>query len=141
MKISKAIYNKLLKTAKAAFKNSYSPYSEYRVAAAALAKSGKIYGGTNIENASYGLTMCAERVSVFKAISEGEKEIKALLIIVSQDPALPEATPCGACRQVIAEFARPDTPIYTLNLQDKRPPVMRLLKEYLPNAFTPKNLE
>ena len=119
MKISKTVLNKLLKKAKESFKNSYSPYSNYRVAAAALAKSGKIYGGTNIENASYGLTMCAERCAVFKAISEGEKEIKALLIIVSQDPRLPEATPCGACRQVIAEFARPDTPIYTLNLQDK----------------------
>ena len=141
MKISKTILNKLLKKAKESLKNSYSPYSQYRVAAAALAKSGKIYGGTNIENASYGLTMCAERCAIFKAISEGEKEIIALYIIVSQDPKLPEATPCGACRQVIAEFARPDAPIYTLNLQDKKPPVMRKLKEYLPNAFTPKNLE
>lgn len=141
MKISKTILNKLLKKAKESFKNSYSPYSNYKVAAAALAKSGKIYGGINIENASYGLTMCAERCAVFKAISEGEKEIKALLIIVSQDPKLPEATPCGACRQVIAEFAHPDTPIYTLNLQDKNSMIMRELKEYLPNAFTPKNLE
>ena len=141
MKISKTVLNRLLKKAKETLKNSYSPYSNYRVAAAALGKSGKIYGGTNIENASYGLTMCAERCAIFKAISEGEKEIKALYIIVSQDPSLPEATPCGACRQVIAEFARPDTPIYTLNLQDKKPPVMRLVKEYLPHAFTPKNLE
>lgn len=141
MKISKTILSKLLKKAKETLKNSYSPYSKYRVAAAVLAKSGKIYGGTNIENASYGLTMCAERCAIFKAISEGEKEILALFIIVSQDPKLPEATPCGACRQVIAEFARPDAPIYTLNLQDKKPPVMRKLKEYLPNAFTPKNLE
>jgi len=141
MKISKTVLNKLLKKAKEMFKNSYAPYSQYHVAAAVLAKSGKIYGGTNIENASYGLSMCAERCAIFKAISEGEKEIKAIYIIVSQDPSLPEATPCGACRQVLAEFARPDTPVYTLNLQDKKPAVMRLLKEYLPHAFTPKNLE
>ena len=141
MKISKALYNKLLKTAKAAFKNSYSPYSNYRVAAAVLAKSGKIYGGTNIENASYGLSMCAERCAIFKAISEGEKEIKAVLIIVSQNPTAPEASPCGACRQVIAEFARPDIPIYILNLEDSKKVIMHTLKEYLPYAFTPKNLE
>ena len=141
MQITKTIYNKLLKTAKAAFKNSYSPYSKYRVAAALLAKSGKIYGGTNIENASYGLSMCAERCAIFKAVSEGEKEIKAILIIVSQNPKAPEASPCGACRQVIAEFARPDTPIYIYNLEDPKKPIMHLLKEYLPYAFTPKNLE
>ncbi len=140
MEISKAIYNKLLKTAKTAFKNSYSPYSNYRVAAAVLGKSGKIYGGTNIENASYGLSMCAERCAIFKAISEGEKEIKAVLIIVSQNPKLPEASPCGACRQVIAEFARPDTPIYIYNTEDTKNLIMHTLKEYLPNAFTPKNL-
>ena len=141
MNISKTMYNKLVKKAKETFKNSYSPYSNYRVAAAVLAKSGKIYGGTNIENASYGLSMCAERCAIFKAVSEGEKEIKAVLIIVSQNPKAPEASPCGACRQVIAEFARPDIPIYIINLEDSKKVIRHTLKEYLPYAFTPKNLE
>lgn len=141
MELSKQIVNKMLQTAKKTLKNSYSPYSKFRVAAAVLSKSGKIYGGTNVENASYGLTICAERCAIFKAISEGEKQFLALLIIVSQKPSLPEATPCGACRQVLAEFAKPDTPVYTLNILGKQKMVKRTLAEYLPKSFTPKNLQ
>ena len=76
------------------------PYSRFAVGAAALAASGKVYTGVNIENASYGLTVCAERVAIWKAVSEGEREIKAVAVVTSNS-----VTPCGACRQVMAEFA------------------------------------
>lgn len=92
----------LLTRAKEAQKHAYVPYSHYRVGAALLAADGKVYIGCNIENASYGLTICAERTALFKAISEGERDFAAMAVIVDGDTM---ATPCGACRQVLAEFA------------------------------------
>ncbi|MEM0047055.1 MAG: cytidine deaminase [Fervidicoccaceae archaeon] len=92
---------KMLSMAKKIIENSYSPYSKFRVAAVVLTESGKMYGGVNVENVSYGLTMCAERVAVFKAVSEGERKIRAVLVY-AEGKELPY--PCGACRQVIAEF-------------------------------------
>lgn len=83
---------------------AYVPYSEYPVGAAVQAKSGRIYSGCNVENASYGLTICAERAAIFKAISEGEKEFSALAVVTSNG-----GTPCGACRQVLFEFSPKDT--------------------------------
>ncbi len=80
---------------------SYSPYSHFRVGAALLGRSGKIYCGTNVENASFGLSICAERAAVFRAVAEGEKEFEA--IAVCADGVAPTA-PCGACRQVLLEF-------------------------------------
>lgn len=84
---------------------SYSPYSKFKVGAALLTKSGKIYQGTNIENSSYPLTVCAERVAFFKAISEGEKEFEKIAISGSGDDF---CFPCGACRQVMSEFCGKD---------------------------------
>lgn len=85
-----------------AAKKAYVPYSNYKVGAALLTKSGKIFTGCNVENSSYGLTNCAERTAVFKAVSEGETDFEEIMIYVDSEK-LP--TPCGACRQVLAEFS------------------------------------
>jgi len=93
---------KLKKAAVEVSKNAYAPYSKYKVGAALLTKSGKIFTGCNVENSSYGLTNCAERTAVFKAVSEGELEFAEIIIYVDSEK-LP--TPCGACRQVLSEFS------------------------------------
>src|SRR4051812_19314839 len=91
---------KLLAAAKAAQRNAHAPYSKFRVGAALLTKSGKIYTGCNVENASYGLTICAERVAITKAVSDGHRHFQAIAVVCpSRQP-----TPCGACRQFLAEF-------------------------------------
>ncbi|MCD6401754.1 MAG: cytidine deaminase [Anaerolineales bacterium] len=90
---------KLIQVAIQARKWAYAPYSNYKVGAALLTSSGKIYDGVNVENAAYPVTMCAERVAVFKAISEGEKKFEAIAVVTTNGGA-----PCGSCRQVLAEF-------------------------------------
>ena len=99
--------SELLDIAKGLINNSYAPYSGIRVAAVLVGKSGKVYHGVNVENASYGLTICAERVAIFNAVTSGEREF-SLLLIYSPDVV---PWPCGACRQVMAEFFSPDTRI------------------------------
>lgn len=99
--IDENMKKKLLSEAVKAGENSYSPYSKFRVGAAVLTKNGKIYGGTNIENVSYGGTVCAERVAVWKAVSEGEREMEAIAVI---GPGSKEGYPCALCRQVLLEF-------------------------------------
>ena len=94
-------FKQLMDMAKEASKNSYSPFSRFAVGAAVYAASGKIYKGCNVENSSFGLTICAERCAIFKAISEGEKEIRAIAIY---SPNTDSCYPCGACRQVMYEF-------------------------------------
>ncbi|HOK23111.1 MAG TPA: cytidine deaminase [Candidatus Hydrothermia bacterium] len=94
----------LVKKAEDALKNAYAPYSNYRVSAALLCEDGSVYTGVNVENSSYGLSICAERVAVFKAVSEGQRKFKAIAI-VSDSPNIPPL-PCGACRQVLAEFSK-----------------------------------
>ncbi|MDO9578904.1 MAG: cytidine deaminase [Candidatus Cloacimonadales bacterium] len=94
--------DKLKQAAMEAAKKAYVPYSNYKVGAALLTKSGKIFTGCNVENSSYGLTNCAERTAVFKAVSEGETDFEEIMIYVDSEK-LP--TPCGACRQVLAEFS------------------------------------
>ncbi len=102
------IPSRIASTLRSLLTKSYSPYSRFPVSAIVVDSKGRYYTGVNVENASYGLTMCAERVAVFKAVSEGSRKIKRVYVAsVSRDPA----PPCGACLQVIAEFADDDTEI------------------------------
>ncbi len=96
-------------------KSAYAPYSNYPVGAALLTGSGKVYTGCNIENGAYGDTMCAERVALFKAVSEGEKEFEAIAIVGGTEHP---AYPCGSCRQVLSEFCDGNFKIYCRNLND-----------------------
>lgn len=106
----------LIKTALHAMDNAYVPHSKFKVGAALLTKSGNIYGGCNIENASFPLTCCAERVAIFKAISAGEQQFKAMAVIADTGEVI---SPCGACRQVMAEFFTDDVNIYLCNVAGK----------------------
>lgn len=117
--MDKAIYAK---------KNSYSPYSNFKVGAALLTKDNEIYTGCNIESVSYTPTCCAERVAFFKAISEGKKEFKAIAISGDTDFCYP----CGVCRQVMSEFCKPDFKIYIGNDKEYKE---YTLKELLPYSF------
>lgn len=113
---------------------SYSPYSHYRVGAALVTKSGKVYTGCNVENASYGVALCAERTAIFKAVSEGEKEIAAI-VIVTRDGGMS----CGACRQVLNEF-NPEARVIAIDEQ-KNIHHDTTLNQILPFAFGPANLQ
>ena len=106
---------KLIAAARQARDRAHAPFSEFRVGAAVRTKSGRTFGGCNVENASYGLTICAERVAVFKAISEGEREFEAIAVVTDTDTLTP---PCGACRQIIWEFCG-DVPVILANLKGK----------------------
>ena len=101
MSLSKAAIDALTRAAKQAAGNAYAPYSRYRVGAACLSAGGTIHAGANVENSSYGLSICAERVALFRASADGERDIRALVLYT---PTASPATPCGACRQVLAEF-------------------------------------
>lgn len=107
--------DKLIAAARAARENAHAPFSNFRVGAALRAQSGRVYTGCNVENASYGLTCCAERVAIFKAISEGERGFDAIAVVVDTETLTP---PCGACRQVIWEFCG-DIPVILANLKGK----------------------
>ncbi|MDR0734277.1 MAG: cytidine deaminase [Elusimicrobiota bacterium] len=138
--------DKLIKTAVAVMRNSYSPYSRYKVGAAAQGASGKIYAGTNVENASYGLTVCAERIAVFSAVAAGERGIKAIAIAVAPPRAAKakaDPVPCGACRQVLEEFSKPDMPIYTASVVNGKAVsvIARTLGDYYPYPFGPEALD
>ena len=126
---------KLLAAAVQAAKNSYSPYSHFAVGAAILTKNGNIYLGTNIENVSYGGTVCAERVAVWKAVSEGELEMEALAVV---GPGTKEAYPCALCRQVLLEFGLDMLVISG----DEQGNYMgeRTLRDLVPFPFTPSAL-
>ena len=108
-----------------------APYSKFRVGAALLAKSGRIYHGANVESASYGLTCCAERIALFTALMEGEREFRAMAIVA---PMAEGAMPCGACRQLLAEYANAAVVFIA---DSRRPKVIREfdVKELLPGAF------
>ena len=129
----------LLNKAYEAMQNSYSPYSGFKVGAALLSKSGKVYLGCNVENASYTPTNCAERTAFFKAISEGEREFEKIAIVGGMGDTLSNSCPpCGVCRQVIAEFCDGDFGIVLgtpENISEYK------LSDILPMAFTPKSLK
>lgn len=131
----------LCRLALEARKNSYSPYSGFKVGAALLAASGKIYTGCNIENAAYTPTVCAERVAFFKAVSEGETNFIAIAIAGGAGEAPDgECPPCGVCRQVMMEFCNPDTFKVLLAKSDTEYTALTL-KELLPYGFGPGNLK
>jgi cytidine deaminase len=122
-------FRKLIAAAKAVQRNAHAPYSKFRVGAALLTKSGKVYTGVNVENASYGLTNCAERVAVGKAVSEGHRQFQAIAV-VAPSAAL---SPCGACRQVLAEFG--ECVVICADSHNTRRVKIHLLSELLPHSF------
>jgi cytidine deaminase len=123
----------LIKAARAARENAYVPYSKFKVGAAVLSKSGKVYVGCNVENASYGLTNCAERTAIFTAVSAGETDLAALAVVA--DTIGPTA-PCGSCRQVMAEFGI--SKIVLCNMKGESRVVS--LDDLLPYSFTKNDL-
>jgi len=125
-------HDRLIEAARKAKENSYSPYSKFRVGAALSLADGQVFSGTNIENASYGLTCCAERVAIFSARAASTEKITALAISIGEDDAglEPESlVPCGACRQVMSEFMGADTPVIVDNNRTFK------FGELLPHAF------
>lgn len=131
-------YKTLMEKAHSARKKSYSPYSHFKVGAALLTKSGKVYEGCNIENAGYSATNCAERTAIFKAVSEGEREFEAIAIVGGREGEIaPFCAPCGVCRQVIAEFCPKD---FKIVLGNKDKFEVYTLETLLPFAFTKENL-
>ncbi|MDR3576633.1 MAG: cytidine deaminase [Anaerolineaceae bacterium] len=133
MNLSDEAREQLIQTALQARHWAYAPYSNYAVGAALLTTSGKIYDGVNVENAAYPTTICAERVAVFKAVSEGERQFAAIAVVTSNGGA-----PCGSCRQVLSEFGK-DTIVLIAdekgNLRHET-----TVSELLPDAFRPQDL-
>ena len=129
----------LLQLAIKAMENSYSPYSDCKVGAALLCKNGKVFTGTNIENAAFGPTVCAERVAVFKAVSEGEKEFSKIAVVGGKGGVINGIfAPCGVCRQVLREFCEDDFSIVLGETPDSFKSVT--LKDLLPLSFSPDNV-
>ncbi len=128
------MYNKLLEKAREYREKAYVPYSKFKVGAAVLTESGNIYGGCNIENASYGATNCAERTAIFKAVSEGEPVIKAIAIVSSHNDL---TYPCGICRQVVEEFMTDGEFIFE---NANHEPVVIAQKDIFPYGWTKEEL-
>ncbi|HMD90844.1 MAG TPA: cytidine deaminase [Anaerolineaceae bacterium] len=133
MNLSDEVREQLIETALQARDWAYAPYSNYAVGAALLTTSGKIYDGVNIENAAYPVTICAERVAVFKAVSEGERQFAAIAVVTSNG-----GMPCGPCRQVLSEFGM-DTVVL---IADKQGHLLHetTVSVLLPLAFRPEDL-
>jgi len=127
-------FDALIAAAKQARENALAQFSHFKVGAALRTGSGKIFTGCNVENATYGLTMCAERVAIFKAISEGERRFDAIAVVTEADALTP---PCGACRQLIWEFCG-DVPVVLANLQGKTEAIQ--MHELFPRPFDSRNL-
>ena len=125
-------YENLIAKAMEARGKAYAPYSHFAVGAALLARSGRVYTGCNVENASYGLSICAERTAVFKAVSEGERDFEAIAVVTEKG-----VTPCGACRQVLMEFGEDMQVIVADDAGRYR---VFGLQELLPEAFNPEDL-
>lgn len=124
----------LIDLANEARKRAYAPYSHYRVGAALRTKNGRIYTGVNVESAAYPTTMCAERVAIYKAVSEGEREFEVMALVTDNG-----GSPCGSCRQVMAEFGL-ETRVLIANGEGEIVKEMSVA-ELLPEAFTPEHLE
>ena len=134
MTIKKEERQSLIDLANEARRRAYVPYSRYPVGAALRTKSGRLYTGVNVENAAYPQTMCAERVAIFKAVSEGETEFEVIAVVTNNG-----GSPCGGCRQVMAEFGL-DTIILIADGDGKLQKVLTVA-ELLPDAFTPDRLQ
>ena len=134
MKLTNEERQSLIGLANEARKFAYAPYSHYLVGAALRTRTGRIYTGVNVENAAYPHTMCAERVAIFKAVSEGETEFDVITVATNNG-----GSPCGGCRQVLAEFGL-DTIVLIADGEGKLKKEMTV-SELLPEAFTPKHLE
>ncbi|OQX56957.1 MAG: cytidine deaminase [Thermotoga sp. 4484_232] len=118
----------LIERARKARENAYAPYSKFKVGAAILTEDGEVYTGVNVENASFGLTVCAERVALFKAVSDGKRSFKAIAVVADSEEPVP---PCGACRQVLSEFG--DMKVIMANL--KGDVKIARLRDLLPDSF------
>ncbi len=130
----KSEWENLILAAREARGHAYAPYSHYLVGAAVKTGSGKIYAGCNIENAAYPTGICAERVAIFKAVSEGERELVALAVVTSNG-----GSPCGACRQALSEFANDDATIILASTEGHQVKTMTM-QEMLPDRFGPQDL-
>lgn len=128
-------WQELFNQAKISFDQAYAPYSNFQVGCASITQAGDIHHGCNVENASYGLTVCAERNCIANAVIKGDQQFSAFVIYTEQEKLTP---PCGACRQVIAEFCAPETPIVACNHEHQYK--LWTLGQLLPDAFTPKDL-
>ena len=124
------VIQEMKETAREASKKAYCPYSKFSVGAAVITKEGRIFVGCNVENASFGLTICAERNAIFGAIAQGQKDIVAVVIFT---PTEKPAAPCGACRQVISEF-NPRAEVYSFFNSEEF--LHYNMQELLPNSFT-----
>jgi cytidine deaminase len=131
MKQMKIDAQKLVRAAAKARQGSVSPYSKYKVGAALLTKSGEIIGGANVESASYGLTCCAERIALFKALTEGKKDFIAVAVVARWDGG---PMPCGACRQLLAEYA-PAAKVFVADSDDLKTVKVFTVRGLLPRAF------
>ncbi len=127
---------KLIAAAAKARAGSVSPYSQFKVGAALLTKRGEIIGGANVESASYGLTCCAERIALFKALTDGKKNFIAVAVVARCDGG---ALPCGACRQLLAEYA-PGANVFTADSDDLKSIRTFTVEELIPEAFTGSSL-
>ena len=127
-------FEALIKAATEARENAQARFSNFKVGAALRTAEGKIYGGCNVENATYGLTVCAERVAIFKAISEGERRFDAIAVVTDTDTLTP---PCGACRQLIWEFCG-NVPVVMANLKGKSETFK--MRDLFPKPFDASNL-
>jgi cytidine deaminase len=130
--LTTALKAELMAAAKEAQASAYAPYSNFPVGAAVLLSDGTIYSGCNVENASFGLTICAERVAIFNAIADGRMDIAAVAVITSA-PKL--CKPCGACRQVIAEFSKADNPIIVISTCAAGESELQSINDLLPDTF------
>ena len=130
--LAEDLRGELLAAAREAQASAYAPYSNFAVGAAVLLSDGVIYRGCNVENASFGLSICAERVALFHAISDGRLDIAAVAVVTSS-PKL--CKPCGACRQVIAEFSQADNPIAVLCATLSGETSLETITELLPDTF------
>lgn len=130
-------YQELIKKALEKREEAYSPYSNFKVGSAVLMDNGKIYGGFNIENASFGATNCAERTAIFTGLNDGAKKIKALAVVGDLENF---TYPCGICRQVMVEFME-DENMDVIIIKNEKEYIIKKIKELLPGAFTKKDLE